>query len=30
MLVHFAKEKPQQFSLVRIEKPEGEQPPVEK
>ena len=30
MLVHFAKDKTQQFSLVRIQPPEGEQPPVEK
>jgi hypothetical protein len=27
MLVHFAKDKTQQFSLVRIQPPEGEQPP---
>jgi hypothetical protein len=27
MLVHFAKDKSQQFTLVRIEKPNGDQPP---
>ena len=27
MLVHFAKDKAQQFTLVRIQKPEGQQPP---
>ena len=27
MLVHFSKDKTQQFTLVRIQKPEGEQPP---
>jgi hypothetical protein len=26
MLVHFSKEKAQQFTLVRIQAPEGEQP----
>jgi hypothetical protein len=30
MLVHFSKEKSQQFALVRLEKPGGEQPPDKK
>jgi hypothetical protein len=30
MLVHFSKENSQQFTLVRIQQPEGDQPPDKK